>query len=82
MDQFKERNLFVPYPKQANFITTETRSNADVIMLGKKNLTHLSVSYIMYFSRNILFKYLCFNPCILKKKKKKKNLILTFYFYI
>lgn len=50
MDQFKERNLFVPYPRQANFITTETRSDADVIMLGKKKtLTHLSVSYIMYF---------------------------------
>jgi len=43
MDQSKERNLFVPYPKQANFITTETRSDADVIMLGRKTLTHLSV---------------------------------------
>jgi len=43
MDQSKERNLFVPYTKQANFITTETRSDADVIMLGRKTLTHLSV---------------------------------------
>lgn len=52
MNQFKERNLFVPYPKQANFITTETRSDADVIMLGRKTLTHLSVSF---FIHNVFF---------------------------
>lgn len=32
----------------------------------------------MYFSRNILFKYLCFNPCILKKA----FLILTFFYFL
>ncbi len=64
-----ERVLFVPYSEQADFITTETRSNAVVIMLAYAKNPNASfyVSYKMYFSRNILFMYLCFNPCILKK---------------